>query len=243
MSDVTVSPRPSGPWVMAMEWRDLLFAHWPIPAAALRGLIPPTLELQTFDGWAWIGIVPFRMTNVRPRMVPSLPWISHFAELNVRTYVTAGGKPGVWFFSLDAANPLAVQVARATFHLPYFDAHMQCQPHGDGIRYRSVRTHRKAPDAALRATYCPTGPIYQSQPGTLEYWLTERYCLYAADKHGHVSRGDILHTPWPLQPAEAEFEQNEMMFQIGLRCPNTQPLLHFARYLDVVAWLPKRVKG
>jgi uncharacterized protein YqjF (DUF2071 family) len=226
---------------MAMEWHDLLFAHWPVPAAALRGLIPPSLELQTFDGWAWIGIVPFRMANVRPRMVPAMPWISHFAELNVRTYVTNNGKPGVWFFSLDAANPIAVRAARATFHLPYFDADMQCQPHGDGIRYQSVRTHRHAPDAALRVTYHPTGPIYQSQPGTHEYWLTERYCLYAADKRGRVSRGDILHAPWPLQPAEAEFEQNEMTFQIGLRCPTTQPLLHFARYLDVVAWLPQGV--
>jgi uncharacterized protein YqjF (DUF2071 family) len=231
----------SGPWVMAMEWRDLLFAHWPVPAAALRGLIPPTLELQTFDGYAWLGVVPFRMSNVRPRMVPAVPWLSHFAELNVRTYVTAGGKPGVWFFSLDATNPIAVRLARATFHLPYFDARIQCQEQGDTVHYRSIRTHRNTPEAALIISYRPTGPVYHSQPGSLEYWLTERYYLYAANQHGHILRGGIRHVHWPLQPAEAEFQTNEMTFQIGLRSPTTQPLLHFARYIDVVAWLPERV--
>lgn len=228
---------------MAMEWRDLLFAHWSVPAALLRGLIPAPLTVDTYDGTAWLGVVPFRMTGVRPRMVPSLPWISSFAELNVRTYVTIGGRPGVWFFSLDAANPLAVRAARAGFHLPYFDARMRCEAVGDGIRYTSERTHRGAAPAALRAEYRPTGPVYQSEPGTLEHWLTERYCLYAANRAGRVFRGEIMHAPWPLQPAEAELSLNMMTTQIGMRPPpgSVKPLLHFARYIDVVAWLPRRV--
>jgi uncharacterized protein YqjF (DUF2071 family) len=229
---------------MAMCWRDLLFAHWPVPAEALRGLIPPRLTLETFGGSAWLGVVPFRMTGVRPRMLPDTPGVSAFAELNVRTYVTDGQHPGVWFFSLDAASPLAVRAARASFHLPYFDAQMRCEPDGAdgaGLRYASDRTHRGAPPAALRARYRPTGPAYQSQPGSLDEWLTERYCLYAADRRGRVRRGDIWHARWPLQPAEAELDLQEMTYQIGLRPPAGPPLLHFARALDVVAWLPVAV--
>jgi uncharacterized protein YqjF (DUF2071 family) len=232
---------PTRPWVLAMRWHDLLFMHWPVPAAALREHIPPALALDTFDGAAWLGVVPFRMTGVRPRYVPPLPRVSAFAELNVRTYVVAEGKPGVWFFSLDAADPIAVRVARRAFHLPYYDARMVCLPEAGGIRYASLRTHRGAPPAEFRARYRPVGPAYHSTPGTLDHWLTERYCLYAADRRGQVRRGDIHHARWPLQPAEAEAEINTMTAQIGLRLPDLPPLLHFARRLDVVAWLPEPV--
>jgi hypothetical protein len=221
---------------MAMQWHDLLFMHWPVKPAVLRPLIPPGLELETYDGWAWLGVVPFRMAGVVPRFVPPLPWLSAFAELNVRTYVCAEGKAGVWFFSLDAANPVAVQVARGLFHLPYYDAQMNCQTHGDGIRYRSCRTHRGAASAGFQADYRPTGPAYHASPGSLEHWLTERYCLYAANRAGRVWRGDIHHVPWPLQPAEAEIQHNSMANQLRLILPKTAPLLHFARRLDVVAW-------
>jgi uncharacterized protein YqjF (DUF2071 family) len=234
-------PLPSGPWALAMEWHDLLFAHWPLHPDALRGLIPRGLTLETYDGSAWLGVVPFRMAGVRPRLVPPLPWMSSFAELNVRTYVTAGGKPGVWFFSLDAANPVAVRAARAGFFLPYFDAQMSCRRKGDTISYSSKRTHRGAPGATLQGSYQPTGPVYRSLPGTFDHWLTERYCLYAADPRGHVWRGEIHHRPWPLQPAEAKFQRNEMSYQIGIRLPQTQPVLHVARSLEVAAWLPEPV--
>jgi uncharacterized protein YqjF (DUF2071 family) len=115
---------PRRPWMLAMRWHDLLFMHWPMLHVALRALIPPELALDTFDGTAWIGVVPFRMNGVRPRGLPALPWLSVFPELNLRTYVTTGGKPGVWFFSLDAANPVVVRLARKLFYLPYYDAHM-----------------------------------------------------------------------------------------------------------------------
>jgi uncharacterized protein len=226
---------------MAMEWRDLLFAHWPVPVAALRPYIPPALEIETYDGTAWLGVVPFRMTGVRPRLVPALPWVSAFAELNVRTYVTIGGVPGVWFFSLDAANPLAVRVARRGFHLPYFDAQMACVEIGADLHYLSLRTHRRAPEATFVARYRPNGAIYSSPKNSLEYWLTERYALYAATPRGQVLRGDIWHAPWPLQVAEAEIEKNTMTAQIGVQLPDLQPILHFARYLNVVAWQPEAV--
>ena len=234
-------PVPSGPWVLLMSWHDLLFMHWPVPEEVLRSLIPPALHLDTFGGRAWLGITPFRMSDVRPRFLPSVPPLSNFPELNVRTYVTAGGKPGIWFFSLDAANPVAVRLARATFHLPYFDAEMYCRVVGDEVRYWSVRTRRGAPGAKFAARYRPVGEPFESRPGTLENFLTERYCLYAADGRGHLYRGDIHHYPWPLQRAELEIESLAMTEQIGVALPETEPLLHFSKRLDVLAWPPRRI--
>ncbi len=226
-----------------MEWHDLLFAHWPLPPELLRPLIPPRLTLETYGGSAWVGIVPFRMAGVRPRLAPRVPWLSAFAELNVRTYVTDGVRPGVWFFSLDAANPVAVELARLGFHLPYFDATMTCAAAGDSVVYTSRRTHRGARAARLTARYRPTGAVALSVPGSLESWLTERYALYAANASGTVWRGEIHHQPWPLQPAEARFDDLAMLAQIGLPEPSAPPLLHFARRLDVVAWLPERLSA
>ena len=226
---------------MKQVWHDLLFAHWPIPVAAMRAAVPRTLELDTFEGVAWLGIVPFRMSGVRPRFLPPVPRLSAFPELNVRTYVTLGGKPGVHFFSLEARNPLAVAIARAWFHLPYFRARMECEAEGVGIRYSSVRTHAGAPEAELAGTYRPIGEAFLARPGTLERWLTELYCLYAQLPDGRVSRSEIHHAPWPLQPAEASFERNTMARAHGFELPQTPPLLHFARRQDVVVWNPQRV--
>lgn len=242
--DVPVDPRfapPARPWLMSMQWHDLLFMHWSVPADALRRLIPPPLELDTFDGQAWLGVVPFRMSGVGPRFLTRLPWVSCFAELNVRTYVVHNGRPGVWFFSLDAANPLAVLAARRTFHLPYFNATMCAEHDGDAVVYRSTRTHRATAPAEFSCRYRPTGPAVQPAEGSIDRWLTWRYSLYSADRRGRVFRGDILHDPWPLQPAEALVEHNSMTLQIGLALPDVPPLLHFVRHLDVVAWRLKRV--
>lgn len=235
-------PAPRRPWVMAMQWHDLLFAHWPVPAARLRPLLPPGLALQTWGGAAWLGVVPFMMRGVRARALPPIPPVAAFAELNVRTYVELDGRPGVWFFSLDAASPLAVRGARYGFHLPYFDAAMACERAGPGVRYASRRTHPGARPAALRAAYRPAGPPAPAAPGSLDHWLTERYCLYAADRRGRVWRGEIHHAPWPLQPAELEIEQNAMAAQVGLDLPGPPAALHFVRRLDVVAWAPERVR-
>jgi uncharacterized protein YqjF (DUF2071 family) len=225
---------------MEQSWHDLLFAHWDVDREAIAPLLPSELTLDTHEGRAWLGVVPFRMSGIRLRGLPPIPGTSAFPELNVRTYVTHGGRPGVWFFSLDATNPLAVAVARTWFQLPYFRAQMRCDPDGEDIDYESRRTHRGAPAGEFRARYGPAGPTYSSERGTLEHWLTERYCLYAQAPRG-LLRGEIHHLPWPLQPAWAEIEANTMAAAAGIELPNSEPLLHFARRIDVPCWAPVRV--
>ena len=239
-------PLPAGPWVMIQQWLDLLFAHWPIPAATMRALVPPQLELDTWDGMAWVGVVPFRMQGVRPRLVPAMPWLSAFPELNIRTYVKVRDhgveKTGVYFFSLEAANPIAVAIARSTFKLPYFNARMALTEKAGTIHYRSQRTHRNAPAAEFVGSYGPTGAVYQSTPGSFDAWLTERYALYTVDQRGRVYIGEIHHIPWPLQPATATFETNTMAQASGLTLPGVAPILHFVRHLDVVVWSLRSVE-
>lgn len=235
-------PLPSGSWIMAQVWHDLLFAHWPVNSEALRPLLPSRLKIDTFDGQAWIAVVPFRMSGVRLRATPALPGLSKFTELNVRTYVVALEKPGVWFFSLDAGNRAAVAIARAWFHLPYFRARMSCEERNGHMHYRSERAHRGAPAASLEGQYRPVDKVFSPQPETLEHFLTERYCLYTADRHGELIRGEIHHTPWSLQVAEAEFSRNTMAEAAGIPLPVSKPLLHFAKRQDVVVWQPARLE-
>jgi uncharacterized protein YqjF (DUF2071 family) len=171
-------PLPQKPWIMRQVWHELLFAHWPFSPTIIHPLIPTCLELDTFERTAWLGIVPFHMSGVRPRGFPSTPGLSAFPELNVRTYVVKNGIPGVYFFSLDAGNPIAVAFARSLFHLPYFNARMSSRMLDDTVHYTSQRTHRGAPSADYRARYRPIAPVVESRPGSLEAWLTERYALY-----------------------------------------------------------------
>lgn len=233
-------PVPDRAWIMRQTWSQLLFAHWPVPAEELRPLIPPGLEIDTFDGHAWVGVVPFMMSGVALRGLPPVPGTSRFPELNVRTYVRHGERPGVWFFSLDAASRLAVRAARMWFRLPYFDADMRCERVGAATEYASVRTHRGAPPAEFRARYEPAGPVCHAESGSLEHWLTERYCLYA-QKGDALLRGEIHHGPWPLRPASGELDTNSMASAAEIELPNTTPLLHYAESIDVVCWSPRRV--
>lgn len=242
-SDHRPWPVPSNRWIMRQIWLDLLFAHWPIDPAIMRALVPAGLDLDIYDGQAWVGVVPFHMADVGLRTFPGVPTVTNFPELNVRTYVTfKGQKAGVYFFSLDAASPLAVAVARRWYHLPYFNAKMAAEIQGDTVTYNSQRTHRGAPPANFAATYGPTGDIYHSKSGTLEQWLTERYCLYAVDRRQRIYRGEINHAPWPLQPAQADISLNTMAQAHNIPLPDLPPLLHFAKRLDVVAWSIKPVK-
>jgi uncharacterized protein YqjF (DUF2071 family) len=233
-------PPPDRPWHMTMSWLDLLFAHWSFPPEQIRALLPNGLELDTFENRAWVAVVPFRMQHVGPRGLNWLPGVSAFPELNVRTYVVVDGKPGVWFFSLDAASVVAVHAARTAFHLPYFRARMSCEEQDGWIAYHSERRHPDAPAGEFHGRYRGVGPVYQSTPGTLEHWLTERYCLYARDRAGRIRRGEIHHIQWPLQKAEAELATCTVTDGWSIPLPDEPPLLHFVRRLDVIGWLLER---
>ena len=233
-------PLPNRPWVMRMTWSELLFAHWQVEPKIVVPLLPPGLTLDTRDGKAWIGVVPFLMSNIAPRCCPPIPRLSRFLELNVRTYVSYDGKPGVWFFSLDAENPVAVRVARATFNLPYMDATMSlARDDSATITYRSNRTHRGEPPAKLDARYRGTGETFHAQPGTLEYWLTARYCLYSANRQNRVFRGEIDHPQWTLSNAEWTVSQNTMGKPFGFDL-TSEPHLLFAKPITVRAWAATR---
>ena len=234
-------PMPDRPWVMTQTWHDLLFAHWPVAPESIAAKIPASLELDLFDRQAWLGIVPFHMTNVAPRAFPALPWLSAFPELNVRTYVRVGDKPGVYFFSLDAGNPLAVYAARALLNLPYYSASMKVSARASAVAYSS-RRNGPQPSAELVANYRPAGPSFEALKGSLEYFLVERYCLYHLDHGDRAYRLDIHHPPWPLQSAQAEFARNSMAEAAGIRLPTMLPLLHFAKRQDMVAWPPTRLE-
>lgn len=231
-------PLPQAPWTMAQNWHDLLFAHWPIPPEAMQRIVPPELPLDTFGGSAWVGVVPFWMSGVRRRELPALPGLSRFPELNVRTYVTLNGKPGVYFFSLDADNAPAVWAARKFFHLPYFRASMKSEEIAGTIHYQSRR--QENPAAEFRGRYRPVAQVQLSTPGTLANWLTERYCLYTT-YNGTVYSSEIHHPQWPLQGAEAEIEVNTMAEASGITLPSSSPVLHFARKLEVIIWPLKKL--
>lgn len=234
-------PLPQRPWVLAQSWCDLLFAHWRAAPETVAALLPAGLELDTFAGSAWIGVVPFRMSDVHPRLTLSVPGLSYFPELNVRTYARRDGKPGVWFFSLDASSRVAVAQARRWFHLPYYRAEMRVFSEGGWIRYRSERRDPRAPAAIFEGCYRPTTPVWRAERGSLDEWLTERYCLYCTDARGRLYRGEVHHDPWPLQRAEAQITVNTMVQGIALA--DEPPVLHYAARLDVQTWALERLSS
>ncbi|OPZ89708.1 MAG: hypothetical protein BWY75_01050 [bacterium ADurb.Bin425] len=236
-------PLSEQPWVMNQRWSNLLFAHWPFQAEMVRKLVPDCFELDLYDGQAYIGVVPFYMSEVSPRFLPSLPWLSYFPELNVRTYVRYKGQAGVYFFSLDAANFVAVYLARTLYKLPYYNAVMSITEKQGQFEYTSRRKGRQrslAPDQALVGeadlvvSYSGKGSVFKSETGTLEHFLTERYCLFT-EFAGKVYRGEIHHRQWPLQRAEARFQVNTMLKPLGLE-PQGEPHLLFTAGVDTVEW-------
>jgi uncharacterized protein len=221
-------------WLLGQTWEDLLFAHWPVAPSALAPLVPPGLEIDTFDGDAWLGILPFRLTGFRLRGLPAVPRFSTFPELNVRTYVTAGGKPGIYFLSLDAGREWAVTAARRFYKLPYFRARMAMRGRA-AIEFSSERASDGGqPQRSFQARYRPDGEPFLAAPGTLEYFLTERYCLYTADG-GRILRAEAHHLPWWIQPAQAELDENTMV-PSPLELPSQGPLLHYSLRQDVLVW-------
>ena len=187
-----------------------------------------------------MGIVAFQMSGVMLRMLPDLPWISAFPQLNVRLYVELDDKPGVWFLSVDATHPLAVWAGRHFFHLPYHRAQIDLTLGEERVNYKSDRINPESP-AGFTATYEPTSAVYETKPGSLEHWLTERYCLYSQSSDGSVYRTEIDHRPWPLQKAVADITRNTMVDLHNLRLEGPPSLLHFSRHRDVLVWPPECV--
>jgi uncharacterized protein YqjF (DUF2071 family) len=223
---------PQRGWTMGQSWEDLLFAHWRVPLSAVREHVPAGLEVETHDDTAWLGITPFRLTGLRARGTLPLPRISSFLELNVRTYVNAGGgeKPGIWFFSLDASSRLAVEAARRGYKLPYFHARMAASRRGEWIDYECARISEAG--RVFSGRYRASGAVFHAEPGSLEWFLAERYCLYTADDRGRLFRAEIHHELWPLQPAECEIGLTSIS---PLELPG-EPVCHVSRRQDVVVW-------
>jgi uncharacterized protein YqjF (DUF2071 family) len=233
-------PLPRGRLKGTMSWHDLLFAHYRVDPTALRAAVPRSLELDLWQGEAWLGVVPFYMSNVGLPSAHRMPWLSAFEELNVRTYVRHRGKSGVYFFSLDAANWAAVLGARAGFRLPYFWARMRRIRQGSEVLFHSRRL--LGPPARFEARYGPAGAVFRSQVGTLEHWLTERYCLFTVGRQGEPYRADIHHQPWALQAGHGVITTLDIPSSRALALEGQRPLLHFARRNDVMAWPLRHAK-
>ena len=233
-------PLPPRAWSLTMRWEELLFLHWPMAAAVLRPHLPAGLELETFDGSAWLGVVPFRMARTRLRWLPPVPTTHTFPEINLRTYVRAGGRSGVWFFSLDAASRLAVESARLGFGLPYFAARMACRRDGECVHYHSERTDWRGPAASFRGDWRPVGSFAPAVRGTLLHFLVERYCMFVS-RRGRLMCGEVAHAPWQLAAAEVRLEANDMTRLLGCELLGPPVSALVAAPLDVVAWSLARV--
>lgn len=232
--------RPEGQPLMHQTWGKLLFMHWRIDQKLLRPLIPDDLEIDTFDGTAWIAVTPFTMWDIRgfPPFLPPVPGFSSLDELNVRTYVHHERVPGVWFFSLDCNSVAAVLAARNLFLLPYYNADIELEEDGNTIEYELDRIEE--PEAGFRASWDVGETIPFSHPGSLEFFLTERYCLYTEDE-GQIYRARIYHDPWPLQKATLNTLESTMIEAVDLPTPKSEPLLHYCDELSVEIWNLKEV--
>jgi len=230
---------PAGRWLVGQSWLDLLFAHWTVAHDDLRRLIPPELSLDTYDGHCWLGLVPFRMRTVRFIDCPPVLGTSSFPEVNVRTYVVRDGRPGVFFLSLDAGNPIAVLLGRRLYDLPYLRAEVSMKTDAAGVAVSSKRLATVRPAAVFAASYRPAGQPALAPPGSLEHWLTERYCFYTATAAHGIRRTEVHHLPWRLQPAALELEANSLLAPFAITVDGA-PLLHYSRAQHVVAWPPVR---
>jgi uncharacterized protein len=233
---VGLCARPRGLWVITQTWRNLLFAHWPVAPDVLRPLVPDNLEIDTFDGEAWVAVVPFRLTNIRIRPFPEVPFTDRFLELNVRTYVVGGGRPGVYFLSMEADNRLAIALGRSLYYLPYLNSRISFNIRGRSVYFRHRRIEPGAPEAEFVAAYWPVSDALTTKPGTLEHWLTERYCCFGVSQGKAICRADIYHLPWRLQKAQADIKVNTAALSHGIELPTAEPLLHYSRYVKAFIW-------
>lgn len=234
-------PLPKMPWALTQTWRNMLFAHWPLPAAFLKPYIPAQLDLDTNGGSAWISMIPFQVSHTRLRGLPKFPFYHSYLEFNVRTYVLYKGIPGIYFFSLDASKWPAVIGGKISALLPYKHARMQLTLRNPVLHYSSERQHPNSPKEAFQAMYKPLSPPYVPDKNSLDYWLLERYCLWTTSGK-KLYRGDIHHDRWRVSQAAAVFYRNTAASFLPRHFFQSDPLLHFSERKNVFIWLLQEVK-
>ncbi|AIE61245.1 YqjF family protein [Bacillus methanolicus] len=235
-------PLPSKKWIMRQTWSNLLFAHWPVPPETLRPHIPPPLQIDTFNGYAWLGIVLFVLEGIYPRGLSYVSLVPPFPEINVRTYVQCNGKPGVYFMSLDAEHWITYTIAKKLFRLPYYSAQISFQKKGQTFHCKSIRKGKTNTPIIFNGNYVPLSEVYFAKEGTLDHWLTERYCLYSTDNGANIYCGEIHHRPWPLQKAETEICTNTLFSPFHFDFTEVKPISHFSKGVDALIWNIKKVR-
>ena len=236
-------PLPNGPWVMRQTWRHLLFAHWPVPAETLKPILPKGIELDTYNGQAYVGVLPFYRTNVRVRMLPQIPGVSSMPQINIRTYVRREDKPGVYFLALDTNNLPTVLMTRLTLGLPYYQAELKWSTRRDStgtrIECHSTRLGSADRKQSLGVSFEPISVADETVDGSLDHWLVERYCLYTVHLN-RLLRVDIHHKKWKIQHATAKFYEHSLLDTYLHHEERTErvraPLLHYAREMDALMW-------
>lgn len=239
---LSIRRRPRGLPLVRQWWGKLLFMHWPVPVKHVRNILPSQLSVDTYDGSAWLGVVPFTMWGVRPYFGPPLPGLNAFHELNVRTYVHYNGVPGVWFFSLDINSPIARWAGRRFYYLPYFNARINLRQQGRRITYACERDEAGAAPADFNAVWEIGDPLQRAEPDSLAFFLTERYCLYSANAE-QLYRSRVHHATWPLRRAELDAHDSTLVESLGIPAPTAPPIIHYAESLRVDIWPLMRVRA
>lgn len=235
-------PLPSKNWIMRQSWRNVLFVHYPVSSEYLRTYIPSSLEIDTYKGTAWLGMVAFMMEGIFPRGLSSISLTPSFSEINVRTYVHFNGKPGVYFLSLDVNDWASYTIARRWYRLPYQRTNISYQQEGETFYFESARKSTAVDSPiSIQIKYTPLSEVYFPKEGTLDHWLTERYCLFSSNKKGNIFCGEIHHQPWPIQNVKAEINRNTLYTPFKKDNTNLQPLYHFSKGVDTLFWNIKRV--
>ncbi|MGM7723666.1 YqjF family protein [Metabacillus sp. Hm71] len=235
-------PLPSKKYIMRQTWRNLLFLHWPIPLEKLRPYIPSALQVDTFNGSAWLGIILFVIEGIYPLGLSSVSLTPSFPEINVRTYVTCNGKPGIYFMSIDVENWASLKIAKNWYHLPYHSAEISFRKEGQTFHCHSIRKGNESAPISFMGKYVPVSEVYCPKEGTLDHWLTERYCMYSSKKGVNIFCGDIHHRPWPLQKAEVEVVKNTLFTPYQFDLSEVTPIAHFSTGVDSLIWNIKKVQ-
>lgn len=226
---------------MKQRWDDVLFLHWPVQPELLRPLLPKGVELDLFEGNAWIGFVFFEVNGLRPRLIPPIPFVNTFPELNVRTYIRRNGKPGVYFLSMDATNKIAIKMARATYSLPYLYADISLKRSATSVSLSSIRKERDFPRESLQVKYKPTGENIPNEEGSLTHWLVERYCLWSVIGD-ELCRTDIHHPKWVVEAVEVELATNTMAQFLPREIFSIPPIAHYSLSKTALFWPPVKEK-